>query len=442
MTIRDPDITYRDIVAYVLNAGAHYWGEIPASEMAVFFERRAADVLISPRHLGCSWRRIVLPEELQTHGVAGELLMDNAAVYPEGDQYDWILAAFSFLSGAGEYQYEKRFGSVQSYSTKLTFQPDELFDYAWANRIFLIIRDLYFPSRARRKTVPKVNIGHDVDALDKTLAIRLKQSAFEVFNTVRMVVRGEAVGVKASLKNLFRMACYTPDYYQLEKLVEYSERYQYRPTFYVYAHPEKRFRSFRQWLFDPGYRLTDKRIAGFLRTAADRGVRIGLHGSFDSWANPALLQREKIALEKACGTEVSTIRQHWLRFSWQHTWQCQAGAGLSSDATLGFNNRPGFRASTALAYRPWNFAKGCAHDVTICPLVLMDSHLYAYEPLSREGRIQAMKRILSEVSAVQGEVSVLWHPHTLSEDYDWREGFEDLLTLIFDTRRDKDGQSI
>lgn len=72
----------------------------------------------------------------------------------------------------------------------------------------------------------------------------------------------------------------------------------------------------------------------------------------------------------------------------------------------------------------------------------MDSHLYAYEPLSREGRIQAMKRILSEVSAVQGEVSVLWHPHTLSEDYDWREGFEDLLTLIFDTRRDKDGQSI
>lgn len=443
MISRAPAIPYRDIVAYVLEAGTRYWGEIPKSQWSVFFEKRAPETLISPDDLGCNWQRIVLPDRLKTYGIASEMLIDSAAIHSEdgldGNRYDWALAAFSFLSGAGEYQHERRFGSVHSYSAKLRFQSEGLFDHAWANRILLIIRALYFPNCATRQTPPRIHVGHDVDALDKTLAIRLKQSAFEAFNAVRSAVGGDVIAAKIFLNRLFKMAFCTPDYYHLDKFLEFGERYQYQPEFYLYVHPQTRFRSFQQWLFDPGYRLDDERLAGFLRNVVDRGGRIGLHGSFDSWSNSNFLKTEKMALENACGTEISTIRQHWLRFSWQHTWQCQTAAGFSFDATLGFNNRPGFRASAALAYRPWNFAKGCAHDLTICPLVLMDSHLYAYQPLSRGDRIQTMKRVLSEVSDVRGEASVLWHPHTMSEDYDWGEGFEDLLELIADMKEETGG---
>ena len=64
-----------------------------------------------------------------------------------------------------------------------------------ANRILLLIRRL----EAERLKVDeatlfgplpaaKVFLTHDIDALDKTLQIRLKQSVFELFNLVRYLI--------------------------------------------------------------------------------------------------------------------------------------------------------------------------------------------------------------------------------------------------------------
>ena len=60
----------------------------------------------------------------------------------------------------------------------------------------------------------------------------------------------------------------------------------------------------------------------------------------------------------------------------------------------------------------------------------MDSHLYDYAELSATEREQQIKRWVGEVFAVGGQATVLWHPHTLSKDYGWKEGFETLLRVI------------
>jgi len=32
--------------------------------------------------------------------------------------------------------------------------------------------------------------------------------------------------------------------------------------------------------------------------------------------------------------------------------------------------------------------------------------------------------------AVGGQAAVLWHPHTLSRDYGWRDGFDELIAQM------------
>ena len=35
-----------------------------------------------------------------------------------------------------------------------------------------------------------------------------------------------------------------------------------------------------------------------------------------------------------------------------------------------------------------------------------------------------------------GQAAVLWHPHTLTKDYGWSNGFSELINLISFNRRD------
>ncbi len=41
-----------------------------------------------------------------------------------------------------------------------------------------------------------------------------------------------------------------------------------------------------------------------------------------------------------------------------------------------------------------------------------------------------MEAVVHECAAVRGTMQVLWHPHTLSHDYGWRDGFAELLDLV------------
>jgi len=95
-----------------------------------------------------------------------------------------------------------------------------------------------------------------------------------------------------------------------------------------------------------------------------------------------------------------------------------------------FNDRAGLRTGAALSWSPWNPRTGRPHTLHALPTVLMDSHLYDYQMLAADDRRATMRAWLDEVVAVAGQAAVLWHPHTLSDDYGWREGFEELLVAI------------
>src|SRR5262249_34905731 len=137
-----------------------------------------------------------------------------------------------------------------------------------------------------------------------------------------------------------------------DRLLNSLERRGLRSRFHVYGGPAGWQRRWPGLLMDPGYDCGDPRLAQFLRHLAQEGFEIGIHPSYTSFTSAAAIAAERNHLADVLGQPVTACRQHWLRFSWAKTWSAQAAAGLLRDSTLGFNDRPGFRNGSALAFRP------------------------------------------------------------------------------------------
>jgi hypothetical protein len=193
----------------------------------------------------------------------------------------------------------------------------------------------------------------------------------------------------------------------------------------------------KQWLFDPAYDVRTRDNVRDLRSLAEAGFAIGLHPSFDTWADIDGLLAQKQKVEAAVDRSITTCRQHWLRFSWAETWQSQETAGFDQDTTLGFNDRLGFRNGAAINFNPLrDVNSGDLLQLRSWPMVMMDSHLHDYERLDPAGQKAQINSCIGEICSVGGQATLLWHPHTLSADYGWREGFETLvgaLTAVYDS---------
>ena len=95
-----------------------------------------------------------------------------------------------------------------------------------------------------------------------------------------------------------------------------------------------------------------------------------------------------------------------------------------------FNDGPGFRAAVATSWMPWAQQNSQAQKLLALPTVIMDSHFFDYRHMDEVERKTSMRHWLNEVRSVHGQIAVLWHPHTLTKDYGWMAGFQELIDTI------------
>jgi hypothetical protein len=387
---------------------------------------------------------VALPEWASDVAVAGGLLVAEQFVVPGSEEpwrrVDWWAASYWYLCGVAEQRHEHANGPIHSYSLRLGGWDPRMWERAWVNRIALFLRrwaaremrqderDLFGPVPAA-----EILVTHDVDAIRKTTAIRLKQSAFNALNALRFAARGKPEAALANLGSAVRFFFSSPDYWHFEEIQEAEEQAQLKSCFYVYGGDPRR-RSLKQALLDPAYSAGEPRLAEKLRHLAANGWQVGLHQSFDAWRDSARMAEERSRVERATRTRITMCRQHWLRFSWRETWKAQQAAGLETDATLGFNDRPGFRNGASLRFQPWDEDAGAPLRLASLPMVLMDSHLYDYSELPLPQPQAAIEPWLNEVRAVRGSATVIWHQHTLGADYGWRPGFDRVIELAARSR--------
>lgn len=382
---------------------------------------------------------IDLPEWAANCGVGGALLIPSEACpstgTPPWQEVDWWLAVFLLLEAWHERMWERVFGSVHSYSMRLNGWDDRIWDRAWANRIVLFLRrwgaHLHAsPENELFGPLPRAEIlmTHDVDAVEKTGAIRLKQSLFMGFNAFRAFFKGEWRRAGSNIKKMVLFLSTGSSWWFFDEILALESAGAVRPCFNFSA--DGRPGTLKRLLFDPQYDLTEPRFIRLFEQLRARNALIGLHPTFDSWRSAELMEAQKLRLESACGVSVRISRQHWLRFAWESTLVSLEKAGIELDTTLMFNDRSGFRTSSALRWKPFNHESGKRYNIEILPSVLMDSHFYDYNPMTEKARRESISFWIREVESVRGQIALLWHPHTLSPDYGWKDGFMDVLDCL------------
>jgi len=385
---------------------------------------------------------VALPEWASDLAADGGLLIPAFAMAPgEGEAWrrvDYLAAAFWYLNGLAERGFERRHRPIHGYAFHLKGWDSRVWQRAWVNRIALLLRR--WAARERETSedalcgpLPpwKIHLTHDVDAITKTLPIRIKQTLFHGFNMARGVVRARPSLVGRKAREAVRSMFGPADYWCFETILGMEEQHGLRSIFHFYGGPTGLLRLPHLWLIDIDYRTGEEPLRSLLRRMVAEGWTVGLHPSYNSFQDATMLRRERETVEQAAGAPVVVSRQHWLRFSWLTSWKAQAAAGLELDSTIGFNHRSAFRNGAALDFHPWDFEARRPLGIRSLPLVLMDSHLYDYSGhLTAEEREEHMRYWLDEIKATRGEGAVVWHQRVMSDDYGWGESYAQLLTLL------------
>jgi hypothetical protein len=343
-------------------------------------------------------------------------------------RYDIFWNAFVFLSRLEEYRKANNEKEIKSYVKNHPRKEKATFDVPVVNHLFnqleLIIKRNFpnLPFGTQQK--PVVELSHDVDYIKKTSQLRLKQTAFNGYNSLKSLKNPSAFihNAKKTLSFLFsHPSCWCFDYWEsLEK------KYLKRSVFYIYVRTKKK--DLRSWLIDPSYDVrTDVKLQQKLKQLIYDGFEIGLHGSYYSAAEEKQLFNEKSILEDIIGQPVEKIRQHWLRYE-ENITPVLHNKFFKYDSTLGWNDHMGYRSGCASRYRPYNHDKQEPFDYMVTPQVIMDSVLFDYS--ADRIKLQEKKAffMLNHIQSFKtSHISISWHQRVCNDDYKWHKFYEKIL---------------
>jgi hypothetical protein len=215
----------------------------------------------------------------------------------------------------------------------------------------------------------------------------------------------------------------------IERSVE-LERSRGLTASYLFTPPPGRDASRFDCVYAPDdlcrFRGARRSVAELMRTLAEEGFDVGLHGSYHAGVRPGVLERERATIERATGLTIVSTRQHLLHWDVRTSPALQASAGLRVDSSLGFNRNVGFRAGTSLPFRLFDVAAGGELDLLEVPPVLQDVSLldtWGLE-LDPERARQLVAGFASAAADAGAAVTLVFHPDKLTNPqwlglYEW-----------------------
>lgn len=239
-----------------------------------------------------------------------------------------------------------------------------------------------------------VCLSHDVDRVSKTFQYAT--------HFIRHLQRGDIELMLYQVRSFGAKG----HYWMFDRVMKLERTLGVKSTFF-FLNETYPFRPWKlsSWRLALGYYdLFEEELRLVIRDLDRGGWEIGLHGSYRSYQDTAMLKKEKADLEQIVGHPIQGIRQHYLNLE-HGTWARQAEAGFLYDASFGFRDDIGFKENRYQPFSPLSHAR-----FYVMPLAIMDCCV-----ISKAQPFDEAKKVI-DVAEEQGACLVLnWHQERFNE---------------------------
>jgi Family of unknown function (DUF7033) len=261
------------------------------------------------------------------------------------------------------------------------------------------------PRRARFRE----RLSHDVDWPTHEHSHEARLSKAIAGDVLRRRDPGLAIARLKALRSRIEGRLADDPYYSFDFIMDLSEAHGLQSSFYFMA-------GCTDPRFDATYTLEDPRIGALIRRIHERGHEIGLHPSYGTFRDPALIRRERDALLEACerlgvGQQHWGGRQHYLRWENPITWRAWEEAELAYDSSLGYSSDPAFRCGTCYEYPAFDLLARRRLALRERPLIVMEQSAIDH---GSTAPIETIDRMRERCRTFGGDFTLLWHNSRLA----------------------------
>ena len=160
---------------------------------------------------------------------------------------------------------------------------------------------------------------------------------------------------------------------------------------------------------------------------------IGLHPSWKSNDNAALLKKERKIIEDASHVHVGKSRQHYIKFNLPDTMEKLVEAGIENDYSMGYGSINGFRASVASSFHWYDLKKETISRLMMHPFCFMDANSYYEQKQNAEEAYKEMIYYYEQCEKVNGTFITIFHNNFLGTDKQfikWKEMYSHFISQL------------
>ena len=161
--------------------------------------------------------------------------------------------------------------------------------------------------------------------------------------------------------------------------------------------------------------------------------RIGLHPSWKSNDNIAVLKKEKKILETAGDTLITSSRQHYIKFTLHHTFERLIEVGIADEYSMGYGSINGFRASVASSFFWYNLQTETTTTLRLHPFCFMDANSFYEQKQTAAATLEELMHYYQECNKVNGQMITIFHNNFLGTGKQfagWRGLYENFISQL------------
>jgi hypothetical protein len=203
------------------------------------------------------------------------------------------------------------------------------------------------------------------------------------------------------------------------------EQYNLHPAYFFLVAREK-------GKYDKNIDATNQEFQQLVQYISSKYI-VRLHPSWASGDIPSLLTKEKATLEQIINQNITSSRQHYIRFDLPFTYRKLLALGIINDYSMGYGSINGFRASIASPFYWYDLKNEERTQLLIHPFCFMDANSYYEQKLSPKDALEELMQYYNVVRSINGTVITIWHNNFLGTDDEfdgWKEVYEKFVSSI------------